>query len=75
MKPYAEFAYIQDMGDGIKLRYYHVRGDHALEGSTVSIKTLVENGIDITDIPLKEIVAEFLKAKDFIEKQDQREDI
>lgn len=49
-------------------RLYNIIGDHPRTGSTVSVKTLVEEGIDIPDLPPEEVFLEYRKIENMIRK-------
>lgn len=67
MKPYAEFAYFQKDHDlGQEFRCYLIKGDHRLDGSHVSIKTVVDEGIEIPDLTPEEIAREYIKIVDYL---------
>lgn len=51
---------------GFSFRLYNVAGPHLLDGSTVTVDTLVENGIPINDMTAMEIEREVAAIKRYL---------
>ena len=49
------------------MRLYNVTGNHPLKGSTVSVKTLVEEGIEVPDLTPDQISTEYRKITEFLD--------
>lgn len=61
----SEFIGLQTAGDE-KLRFYNVVGEHRLKGSTVTVDTLVKEGIEIPDLTKEEIEEELKRIERFM---------
>lgn len=55
-------------GPDFWMTLYDVRGPHHLDGSTVSVMTLVDNGIEITDMTEEEIQKEYARLKTYLKE-------
>lgn len=67
MDPIAEFAFFQkDTDEAIELRFYKICGNHRLNGSHVSLKTVIDEGIEISDLNESEIKAEYQRVVEYL---------
>ncbi len=65
MKVIARYIGQQPLLDGRSIRCYNVEGQHRLDGSTVSVRTLVEEGIDAGLSP-RDLAQELILIDDFM---------
>lgn len=61
----AEFIGHQPISNG-SIRLYNIIGPHEREGSTVTVRTLIEEGIPV-DLPLKDLIQELQAIKGLVE--------
>lgn len=57
------------LGMDYGFRLYNIEGPHPMNGSTVSIKTLVDEGIDITDLSPEQVDREYKRIEQFLREE------